>query len=53
MRPAGMAEWGMKITVFFTCRYSSADTLGEPDKVVHQACLPDDLVGAMRQVGIF
>ena len=36
-----------------TCRHYSANTLVEPAKVVCQACLPDVLVGATLQVGIF
>ena len=36
-----------------TCRNSSANTLGEPAKVVCQACIPYVLVGATYQVGIF
>ena len=36
-----------------TCRHSSANNLGEPAKVIRQACLPDVLVGATHQVGIF
>ena len=38
---------------FCTCWNSRANTLGEPAKVVCQACIPDVLVGAMLQVGIF
>ena len=36
-----------------TCRYSSANTLGESAKVVCQACLLDVPVGATHRVGIF
>ena len=36
-----------------TCQNSSVNTLGEPAKVIRRACLPDVLVGATRQVGIF
>ena len=36
-----------------TCRHFSANTLGKSAKVFYQACLPDVLVRATHQVGIF